>query len=96
MLAASEPGFHHVDQERFPLSGAAPVRAKRGDVVIFSYLLVHGSYLNTSNRVRRMLLIQCYAAHDQMLAERHASPGLGMVLRGRNRNMHADIVKRHH
>ena len=46
-LAASDPGFHHVDQERFPLSGAAPVRAKKGDVVIFSYLLVHGSYLNT-------------------------------------------------
>jgi ectoine hydroxylase-related dioxygenase (phytanoyl-CoA dioxygenase family) len=24
-----------------------PVNAKKGDVVIFSYLLVHGSYVNT-------------------------------------------------
>ena len=23
---ASEPGFHHVDQDKFPLSGATPVR----------------------------------------------------------------------
>ena len=59
MNSASEPGFHHVDQARFPLSGATPVVTERGDVVLFSYLLVHGSYLNTSDdRVRRMFLIQ--------------------------------------
>ncbi len=39
-------GFHYVDQDLFPLPSATPVKAKKGDVVIFSYLLVHGSYVN--------------------------------------------------
>ena len=31
-----------------------------GQVLIFSYLLVHGSYPNTSTNVRRMLLFQVF------------------------------------
>ncbi|RXG71934.1 putative phytanoyl-CoA dioxygenase [Armadillidium vulgare] len=34
-------------------------------VVIFSYLLIHGSYDNTSDRVRRMFLIQLMSAEDE-------------------------------
>jgi phytanoyl-CoA hydroxylase len=48
----------YVDQDQFPLRKAVPVEAKRGQVVIFSYLLVHGSYPNISERSRRMLLFQ--------------------------------------
>ncbi|XP_047996298.1 ectoine dioxygenase-like isoform X2 [Leguminivora glycinivorella] len=43
--------FHYMDPK------ATPVVAKRGDVVFFSYLTVHGSYSNLSDRVRRMLFI---------------------------------------
>ena len=45
-------------QGAFPLSKATPLEARRGQVLIFSYLLVHGSYPNLSDRARRMLLIQ--------------------------------------
>ena len=44
---SDKPGVHYVDQEEFSLEKAVPIEAKKGDVVIFSYLLVHGSYMNT-------------------------------------------------
>ncbi|XP_045025784.1 probable alpha-ketoglutarate-dependent hypophosphite dioxygenase [Daphnia magna] len=75
------PGWHYVDQDKFPIEKATPVNAKRGQVVIFSYLLVHGSYPNTSDSVRRMLLFQMMSAHDEKLRETHRSPCQGMVLR---------------
>ena len=36
-----------------------------GQVVIFSYLLVHGSFANTSDHVRRMLLFQVCQTKSQ-------------------------------
>ena len=39
---STSPAHHYVDQARWPLSAATPVHAKAGDVLIFSYLLVHG------------------------------------------------------
>ena len=32
-----------------------PVPARRGDVVLFSIYTVHGSYINRTDRVRRMV-----------------------------------------
>ena len=43
---SDKPGFHYVVQDKFSIEEAVPVHAKKGDVVIFSYLLVHGSYVN--------------------------------------------------
>ncbi|XP_046643773.1 phytanoyl-CoA dioxygenase, peroxisomal-like isoform X1 [Daphnia pulicaria] len=88
-------GWHYVDQDKFPIDKATPVNARRGQVVIFSYLLVHGSFPNTSDRVRRMLLFQMMSAHDEKLRETHRSPCQGMVLSGRNPHAEASIKKRH-
>ncbi|CAG2054196.1 unnamed protein product [Timema podura] len=82
-------------QEKFPLSKATPVSAKRGEVVIFSYLLIHGSYANSSkDRVRRMFLIQLMSADDEPIEDTHKSPGQGTVLRGRNKNRLANMDTR--
>ena len=48
--ASSSAGTHYVDQAEWPLEDARPVSAQAGDVLVFSYLLVHGSYPNTSDR----------------------------------------------
>lgn len=53
-----EGDFHWADPNKYPVDGATPVKAKRGEVVIFSYLLLHGSYVNNSERPRRMFLAQ--------------------------------------
>ncbi|ODM99847.1 Phytanoyl-CoA dioxygenase, peroxisomal [Orchesella cincta] len=82
---------HYVDQEQFPIEKATPVHAKKGQVLIFSYLLVHASYPNVSTRRRRMLLIQMMAAEDKPTKQVHISPCHGMVLRGQNVDCRADI-----
>ncbi|XP_034256157.1 probable alpha-ketoglutarate-dependent hypophosphite dioxygenase isoform X1 [Thrips palmi] len=74
--------FHWCDPARFPIEGATPITAKKGEIVIFPYTLVHGSYLNQSNRVRRMFLVQVMDADDVPLTENHDSPAQGLMLRG--------------
>ncbi|GLH13258.1 Phytanoyl-CoA dioxygenase, peroxisomal [Gryllus bimaculatus] len=86
--------YHYMKPEDFPIEKATPIHAKRGDVVVFSYLLVHGSYLNTSERVRRMFLIQLMAAEDEPANNEHKSPGQGWVLRGRNLKRDASMSNR--
>ncbi|CAH2046117.1 unnamed protein product, partial [Iphiclides podalirius] len=87
--------FHYVDQNKFPIEKATPVIAKRGDVVIFSYLLVHGSTPNFSKRPRRMLLIQYADAHDEPAGGERSQPCRGLLLRGVNLNRDATQANRH-
>ena len=99
-----------MDQETWSLDQASPVTAKAGDILVFSYLLVHGSYVNISDRERRMFLIQVAAGEDTPLTVKHRSskkiflivyaivsrsPCAGMVLRGTNCHHPADLDKRH-
>nr|XP_021184926.2 probable alpha-ketoglutarate-dependent hypophosphite dioxygenase [Helicoverpa armigera] len=93
-IGAQESNFHYVDQSKFPLEKATPVIADRGDVVVFSYLLVHGSPPNTSTRPRRMLLLQAASADDEPLGPQPLRPGQGWLLRGVNVNRDASISKR--
>ncbi|XP_050312496.1 phytanoyl-CoA dioxygenase, peroxisomal-like [Anthonomus grandis grandis] len=87
--------YRHIDQEQFPLDKATPVIARKGDLLIFSYLLVHGSYLNLSKRSRPMFLAQIRAAEDEPTKEIHRSYCQDMVLRGVNEKMPAIITERH-
>ncbi|CAG4930411.1 unnamed protein product [Parnassius apollo] len=76
--------FHYVDQStrKFPIEKGTPVTVQRGDVVVFYYLLVHGSTPNLSTRPRRMLVIQYADAHDEPVGSGKAQPCRGLVLRG--------------
>merc|ERR1719336_3063808 len=82
---STSPSHHYVDQETWSLDQASPVTAKAGDILVFSYLLVHGSYVNISDRERRMFLIQVAAGEDEPVADKHRSPCARMVLRGTNK-----------
>ncbi|XP_004924081.2 phytanoyl-CoA dioxygenase, peroxisomal [Bombyx mori] len=94
-VGAKEGNFHFVDQKKFPISGAKPVIADRGDVVVFSYLLIHGSTPKYSHRPRRMLLMQTAAADDRRLSiGQPTQPGYGWLLRGVNLERDASISKR--
>lgn len=81
-------------QTKFPLENATPVIAEKGDIVVFSYLLVHGSSVNNSTRPRRMLLAQLASADDAPLGDQPARPGQGWLLRGVNVHRDASISKR--
>jgi hypothetical protein len=47
----------HLPWEQFPLEETVPVPANAGDVVIFNIYMVHGSYMNTTNEMRRLVRI---------------------------------------
>lgn len=73
---------HHVDAERFSLSGATPIEAEAGDLLVFNYLTVHGSGLNTSDEPRTTWLVQARDPEDEPISEKHQSRGQGMMLAG--------------
>lgn len=72
----------YLDPEAYPVDMATPCEVKAGDVVVFSYLTIHGSGLNTSSKPRRNWLVQMRAAEDKPTIETHLSRGQGMMLRG--------------
>lgn len=73
---------HHLDPAVYPLEKATLCEAKRGDVLIFSYLTIHGSGVNRSSKARKSVLIQVRDPDDRPITEAHRSHAQGMMLRG--------------
>ncbi len=70
---------------RFPIADSIPVVCAPGDLIIFSYLTVHGSLANRSPRPRKHVLVQLFSGKDKMHSPGH--PCSDLVLRGRNHHM---------
>ncbi|MDW8103796.1 MAG: phytanoyl-CoA dioxygenase family protein [Armatimonadota bacterium] len=81
-LPHNPQGGWHLPVEQYPLEKATPVPAEAGDVIVFSYLTIHGSGVNTSNEARTTLLIQMRDPTDHPTELVHLSRGQGMMLRG--------------
>jgi phytanoyl-CoA hydroxylase len=77
-------GSFYLPLDEWPLERAVPVEANAGDVLFFGYRMVHGSYVNRSERSRRILLVQMRSPTDRPLNDAHRSPGQGTMLRGIN------------
>lgn len=45
----------HLPTDKYRLEDAVPVPARRGDIVCFNINTVHGSYLNTTSKARRLV-----------------------------------------
>ena len=74
--------------EQYPLENAVAVNARRGDVFFFSYLTLHGSTPNRSDRFRKTVLTQVHSGGDSVIKGdglNHVNESL--VLRGWNHNM---------
>jgi phytanoyl-CoA hydroxylase len=77
-----EGGGWHLPFEQYPIESAVPCPAKAGDVLLFSYLTIHGSGINVSNEARTTVLIQMRDPADPPTVKTHESRGQGMMLRG--------------
>jgi len=75
-------GSYHLPLDQYPIESSLPMEAEAGDVLIFSYLTIHGSGVNTSQEARTTLLVQMRAADDPPTVDTHRSRGQGMMLRG--------------
>jgi phytanoyl-CoA hydroxylase len=73
---------HHLPLSEYPLERAVPCEAGPGDVLIFSYLTIHGSGINASSEPRTTLLVQVRDPEDLPTVATHQSNGQGMMLAG--------------
>src|SRR5690606_17189059 len=74
---AAGPCTPHLPVGEYPLENTVAVPAKRGDVVLFSIFTVHGSYINTTDRVRRLVRLGYRNPENQQLAGQSLGrPGL--------------------
>ncbi|OYT73972.1 MAG: phytanoyl-CoA dioxygenase [Armatimonadetes bacterium JP3_11] len=83
-------GGWHLPIAQYPLESATPVPAQAGDVVVFNYLTIHGSGVNTSSEARTTLLVQMRDPTDHPTVATHLSRGQGMMLRGIDPEADAD------
>jgi ectoine hydroxylase-related dioxygenase (phytanoyl-CoA dioxygenase family) len=83
-------GNFYLPLDEWPLENAVPVEAQAGDLLLFGYCMVHGSYVNRSDRPRRIVLVQMRSPSDRPLDDSHRSPGQGTMLRGYN----PDVMQR--
>lgn len=72
----------YLEPSQYPIQNATRLPARRGDVVIFNYLLIHGSDINRSNRPRKTVLVQVRDPTDKPTKDAHRSHAQGMMLRG--------------
>jgi phytanoyl-CoA hydroxylase len=72
----------------YPLVGATPINARRGDVLFFSYFTLHGSPQNLSDNPRKTVLVQMYSGSDYLLdISESAHVNERLVLAGWNHHM---------
>lgn len=83
---------HYLDPKQYPIENGTPAPGRRGDVLVFSYLTIHGSAPNRSDRTRKSVLIQCRAAEDRPTDHSHISHAQGMMLRGVNPLTHGQTA----
>ena len=76
--------FHHASRMLCTpiIASATPVPMKAGDLLIFSYLTIHGSTPNTSDTWRRMLLFEFRSPLDSRKSDPESSVGQGLIVRG--------------
>ena len=79
------PCTPHLPTDEWHLDDTVPVPAKRGDVVVFSIHMVHGSHINQSGQVRRVVRVGYRdPENEQTAGQSHGRPGL-MVMGRRPR-----------
>ena len=47
----------HLQQDKYRIEDTVAVPARRGDVVVFNIQTIHGSYINTTDRARRLVRV---------------------------------------
>lgn len=74
---AEGPCSPHLPVEQYRLEDTVPVPAKAGDVVCFSIYTVHGSYINTTDRNRRLVRVGYRDPENRQLGgQSFGRPGL--------------------
>jgi len=72
----------HLNQDDYNLADTVAVPARAGDVVVFNILTIHGSHINQTGKLRRMVRVGYrHPENVQLGGQSHRRPGL--MVRGR-------------
>ena len=81
------PCTPHLPTSEWNLEDTVAVPAERGDVVVFSIHMVHGSRINQSDRVRRVVRVGYRdPENEQTAGQSHGRPGLMVMGRRPRKN----------
>jgi len=86
-------GDDYVPRDDFRVENATPVPAKSGDVLFFSYLMVHGSTPNRSSLPRKTVLVQLHPGSDRVVSGNHHT-NVKIALRGMNHHSSRHVMGR--
>ncbi|HET7558703.1 MAG TPA: phytanoyl-CoA dioxygenase family protein, partial [Limnochordia bacterium] len=86
------PCTPHLPTDEYRLEDTVPVPAKRGDLVVFNLWTIHGSYLNTTDKNRRLVRVGYRnPANVQLAGQSLGRPGL-LVAGRRERQTGAELL----
>lgn len=83
----------HLPMEKYRLEDTVPVPARRGDVVCFNIFTVHGSYINTTDRARRLVRLGYKSPENEQL-EGQSKGRPSWIVHGRRKHRPGDVPLR--
>ncbi|MBA2479618.1 MAG: phytanoyl-CoA dioxygenase family protein [Planctomycetes bacterium] len=86
------PCTPHLPTDQFHLEDTVPVPAKRGDVVVFNINTIHGSYINRTDTIRRLVRMG-YRDPENKQSEGQSIERLGPMVRGMRPNVTVSRAK---
>ncbi len=75
------PCTPHLPTNDYHLEDTVPVPAKRGDIVVFNINTIHGSYINRTDRIRRLVRLG-YRNPENKQSEGQSIGREGLMVRG--------------
>ncbi|MCA9412071.1 MAG: phytanoyl-CoA dioxygenase family protein [Candidatus Omnitrophica bacterium] len=85
------PCTPHLPTTDYSLEDTVPVPAKRGDVVVFNVFTIHGSHINQTDRIRRMVRVGYRDPENKQVAGQSLGrPGL--MVCGRRPRLVGDLA----
>ena len=83
------PCSPHLPTDEYNLADSVAVPAKRGDVVFFNIYTVHGSYINTTDKPRRLVRVG-YRDPENFQVDGQSVGRPGLMVRGMRPNVKAE------
>jgi hypothetical protein len=80
----------HLPTDQYRLEDTVPVPARRGDVVCFNIFTVHGSHINTTERMRRLVRLG-YRSPDNLQTEGQSKGRPGWIVWGRRQKREGQV-----
>ena len=81
----------HLPWEQFALEDTVPVPARAGDIVVFNILTIHGSYMNQTDRMRRLVRVG-YKHPDNTQIGGQSSGRPNLLVRGRRKRGEGQVL----